>query len=73
LNNVLSFSGFKKNNVVNYQRYGLNNHLGWLSNESPGYEKQFNMFINKKIDQKYVTFLKKNDLTDTIISISKNI
>ena len=73
LNNVLCFSGFEKNNVVNYQRYGLNNHLGWLSNESPGYEKKFNMFINKKIDQKYVNFLKKNDLTDTIISISKNI
>lgn len=72
LNKVLKYSGFKNNKVINYQRYGLNNHLGWFSHESPGYEKKFNNFINKKIEEKYENFLIKNDLTDTYICVSKN-
>ena len=72
LSNVLKISGLKNSKVKNYQRYGLNNHLGWLSSERPGNEKMFNKYINKEINKKYIKFLTKNDLTDTYISISKN-
>ena len=68
----LEKAGFKKNKIFFYQRYNLNNHMGWLLYNKPGghifFKKKFN---RKEIDQ-YNNFLIKNEDTDSIYSISKN-
>ncbi len=62
---------FKKIKIIPFQRYNLNNHLGWLLYGKPGGHKFLKKFCEKKQLTKYENFLKKNNLTDTLIAIAE--
>ena len=68
----LEKAGFKKNKIFFYQRYNLNNNLGWLTCNKPGGHIFYNKLSNKKEIDQYNAILIKNEYTDTIFSISKN-
>ena len=68
----LEKAGFKKNKIFFYQRYNLNNHVGWLLYDKPGGHIFFKKMFNKKEINQYNNILIKNEDTDSIYSISKN-
>ena len=72
LNCFLKKAGFKKNKVYFYQRYNLNNHMGWLVCDKPGGHTFFKNIFSKKENYQYSNILTKKGYTDTIFSISKN-
>ena len=68
----LEKSGFKKNRIFFYQRYNLNNNIGWLLYDKPRGHIFFKKLFGKKAIEQYNNILIKNGHTDTIFSISKN-
>ena len=68
----LEKAGFKKNKIFFYQRYNLNNHIGWLLYNKPGGHIFFKKKFNKREIDQYNNILIKNEDTDSIYSISKN-
>jgi len=72
LNCFLKKAGFKINKVYFYQRYNLNNHMGWLVCDKPGGHTFFKNIFTKKENYQYSNILTKKGYTDTIFSISKN-
>ena len=71
LKKILKKSGFKKVQVINYQRYGFTNHLGWFTKKKPGGHNFFQNFEDKKLDSQYKEFLLKIKNTDTLIAIAQ--
>lgn len=71
LKKFLSFSGFKKIRVNNFQRYNLDNHIKWFLNGKPGGHKNYLFKTSKLTKKNYQEFLYKNNLTDTIIATAK--
>ena len=73
LKTFLINAGFKKNEILFFQRYDLNNHLGWILYNKPG----GHCFLKNKTTLKSRTFYNKflidNKSTDTLISISRKI
>jgi len=70
LRKVLKKSGFKKINIINYQRYNLNNHLGWFIEKKPGGHIFFKDVTDETIKKNYIDYLKRNKKTDTLIAIA---
>ena len=68
----LEKAGFKKNKISFYQRYNLNNNIGWMLHGKPGGHFFLKKLFNKKTNNQYRDILIKNEYTDTIFSISKN-
>ena len=68
----LEKAGFKKNRIFFYQRYNLNNNIGWMLHDKPRGHIFFKKLFNKKTINQYNNILIKNEYTDTIFSISKN-
>ena len=68
----LEKAGFKKNKIFFYQRYNLNNNIGWILYDKAGGHFFFKKLFNKKTNNQYGDILIKNEYTDTIFSISKN-
>ena len=68
----LEKAGFKKNKIFFYQRYNLNNNIGWILRDKAGGHFFFKKLFNKKTNNQYGDILIKNEYTDTIFSISKN-
>ena len=68
----LKKAGFKKNRVFFYQRYNLNNNIGWMLHDKPRGHIFFKKLFNKKTINQYNNILIKNEYTDAIFSISKN-
>ena len=68
----LEKAGFKKNRVFFYQRYNLNNNIGWMLHDKPRGHIFFKKLFNKKTINQYNNILIKNEYTDAIFSISKN-
>ena len=68
----LEKAGFKKSKIFFYQRYNLNNHIGWLLHNKPGGHIFFKQMFKKKEINQYNSILIKNEHTDSICSISKN-
>ena len=60
---MLKASGFKKIEILFFQRYGFNNHLGWFVENRPGGHSFFNNIVDRKMDHEYKSFLirKKKD------------
>ena len=65
---VLLKSGFKKKKIIYYQRYGLSNHLTWLTRGIPGGDKKLNKIFS---NTGYRQTLEKAKKTDTIFYIAK--
>ena len=67
----LKKAGFKKIKINPVQRYDLNNHMGWLLFGKPGGHEFLRSFCNNKQKKIYENYLKKNQLTDTLVAIAK--
>ncbi len=62
---------FRKIKIFFKQRYDLNNHLGWLMYGKPGGHEFLKNFCNNNQKRIYEKFLKKNELTDTLLAIAE--
>lgn len=70
LRKVLKSSGLKNIKVIYFQRYNLNNHLGWFVKNRPGGHHFFKDVCNQSVNQNYIDYLVKNKRTDTLIAIA---
>ena len=61
--------GFKKEKVLYYQRYGLDNHLSWLKNKKSGGDKNITKLFGR--NSVYCKRLQDAELTDTIFYIAR--
>jgi 2-polyprenyl-3-methyl-5-hydroxy-6-metoxy-1,4-benzoquinol methylase len=61
-------SNLKLNWVKQVQRYGLSNHLYWLSNNLPGGQKKWNMLNSNLLDELYAKQLASIGKCDTIMA-----
>ncbi len=68
---VLKHCGFKKINVDHIQRYGLVNHLGWFIERKPEGHVFLKNLYDKKTNEKYIRYLSKNKITDTLLVTAK--
>ena len=67
---LMERNGFVTKKVINYQRYGIENHLNWLANNSPGGSELFRNIFNKT-NKSYITELEDFGKTDTVIWIGE--
>ena len=70
LRKVLKSSGLKIIKIIYYQRYNLNNHLGWFVENRPGGHHFFKDVCDKTTNKNYINYLVKNKKTDTLIAIA---
>ena len=68
----MNYNGFKTIEIIPHQRYGLENHLQWLSNGKPGGNPNF-ITLTESIECKYLTNIEKTKLTDSVIWIEKKL
>jgi 2-polyprenyl-3-methyl-5-hydroxy-6-metoxy-1,4-benzoquinol methylase len=68
LKRLLEYNGFKTLEIINFQRYGLENHLNWLCKKKPGGDPLFQQIFYES-DLKYVEELEKNGNSDSVIWI----
>jgi len=70
LRRLLEHNAYQTVELINYQRYGLENHLTWLSQGSPGgnevFRKQF-----RDLEAPYIAALEHYGKTDTVIWVGK--
>lgn len=67
---ILQKAGFKKIKINYFQRYNLNNHMGWmLFNKADGHVF-LKKFMGKNSIKKYDNYLIKNKISDTLIAIA---
>ena len=62
---------FAVENVIYFQRYGIDNHLSWLIKKKPGGDKKLNS-LYKNANENYVHDLEKSKNTDSIIVVLRN-
>ena len=67
---MLKSSGLKIIKIIYYQRYNLNNHLGWFVENRPGGHHFFKDVCDKTTNKNYINYLVKNKKTDTLIAIA---
>lgn len=70
LKKVLKKAGFRKIKIIHYQRYNLHNHLKWFLQKKPAGHKYPNQNFNFKILNEYELFLKRSQITDTLVGIA---
>lgn len=68
LRHVFLKSGFKEKAVVYYQRYGLDNHLVWLSKGVPGGDRQLQKIFS---NIQYTEALQRTGKTDTVFYLAQ--
>ena len=67
---LMERNGFVTKEVINYQRYGIENHLNWLVKDSPGGSEIFRNIFSKT-NERYLTELEDFGKTDTVIWVGK--
>tara|TARA_Y100000590_G_scaffold325780_1_gene369618 strand:+ start:1842 stop:2759 length:918 start_codon:yes stop_codon:yes gene_type:complete len=67
---ILIKSGFRKIQILYFQRYNLNNHLGWFVKRKPGGHDFFKNVSDNIILKNYRDFLIRSKRTDTLIAIA---
>lgn len=71
ISDLVKKANLKLNWVQQVQRYGLSNHLYWLSNKLPGGQKKWNFLNSNLLDELYAKQLASVGKSDTImVSIS---
>lgn len=70
LERVLCTNGFVIERVIPHQRYGLENHLQWLTAGKPGGNKDFRALF-ASIDDEYRKRLQAPETSDTVFAIAK--
>lgn len=72
LKKILYQAKFKNIKIIDYQRYNLNNHLGWFLKQRPGGHNFFKNLRDTNSLKNYENYLIKNHKTDTLIAIAEN-
>ncbi len=67
LKKILTSSGFKNIKIKFFQRYGLDNHLGWIINGKPGGHTRYKN-IKNDLNLKYKKKLEEKEFSDTLIA-----
>jgi len=67
---ILKLSGFKNIKLINFQRYDLNNHLGWFLTGKPNGHEIFKNIYDTKLKKAYIDYLYRTNQTDTLIAIA---
>ena len=70
LKKILIKSGFKKVKIIFFQRYGLDNHLGWILDNKPGGHNRYKTIFNDKMNNEFKSKLIKMKCSDTLIAIA---
>jgi SAM-dependent methyltransferase len=72
LRKLLLFAGFTVGAIYGVQRYGLGNHLGWMSEGRPGthFEAPFRSIESRELVSAYESSLVSLDLSDTLVAIA---
>ena len=68
LTTLLQKAGFKNVKIDFYQRFGLDNHLGWFIKKKPGGHDYFRKFSSDVLNDEYGKNLIKLKKTDTLIA-----
>jgi SAM-dependent methyltransferase len=69
---VLEHAGFIDIQIEGVQRYGLANHMHWLSSQRPGGHKQpLSVFETPELTGAYAQALARLDATDTLVAIAR--
>ena len=66
----MEHNGFQTAELINYQRYGLENHLNWLSQGRPGGNDVFQELFSE-LEVAYIETLERHGKTDTVIWVGK--
>lgn len=66
LERLMEHHDFQALELINYQRYGLENHLNWLSQGRPGGNALFQELFGE-LEVAYMTALERHGRTDTVI------
>ena len=66
LKRLMEHHGFQTLELINYQRYGLENHLNWLSQGRPGGNEVFQELFGE-LEVPYMAALERDGKTDTVI------
>lgn len=70
LQRLMEYGGFQTHQLINFQRYGLGNHLNWLSQGKPGGNALFRQLFSN-LEPEYIAALEQNGKTDTVIWIGR--
>jgi ubiquinone/menaquinone biosynthesis C-methylase UbiE len=70
LERLMEANGFKTVELINHQRYGLENHLNWLSQGRPGGNDVFQTLFSE-LESDYIRALERSGKTDTVIWVGK--
>ena len=70
LNRVLRACGFVISAIMPFQRYGLENHLAWLSRGRPGGDMELARIMSQ-VDNAYIAALEADGRTDTVLAIAR--
>jgi 2-polyprenyl-3-methyl-5-hydroxy-6-metoxy-1,4-benzoquinol methylase len=68
LRGVIEKAGFRDVHVKGYQRYGLENHLHWLTHRKPGGHQHWAHLAEADLNRAYGALLQSLDQTDTLIA-----
>lgn len=63
---LMAANGFQATETVYFQRYGLENHLNWLTQAQPGGNKEFQLTF-QDLEPAYRASLEQSGKTDTVI------
>jgi SAM-dependent methyltransferase len=67
LADLMRKSGFEIEYIQQFQRYGLSNHLHWLSNDKPGGHAKWHFLDSQELNSAYAASLAKIGKCDTLI------
>ena len=70
LKRLMEHGGFQTDELISFQRYGLENHLNWLNHGRPGGHELFRQLFNG-LEPDYIAALEKNGKTDTVMWIGR--
>ena len=70
LRRLMEHNGYQTIELINYQRYGLENHLTWLSQGRPGGNAAFQDLF-RELEAPYIAALERQGKTDTVIWVGK--
>ena len=67
---IINNAGFINTRVSYIQRYGFQNHFGWLNDREPGGHIKYASSYDSDLDKSYCSWHKKNKTSDTLLAIA---
>jgi hypothetical protein len=70
LGRLMAANGYQATETIHFQRYGLENHLNWLTQAQPGGNKEFQTTF-QDLESAYRASLEQTEKTDTVIWVGR--